>query len=63
LKKFHELDYRQISISIITYGELFFRKYVKLEKAVQDDLSRSSSKPLYKVQEDVVALRQLSLSP
>ena len=39
--------------------ELFFRKYVKLEKAVQDDLSRSSSKPLYKVQEDVVALRQL----
>jgi nucleoporin p58/p45 len=32
---------------------------VKLEKAVQDDLSRSSSKPLYKVQEDVVALRQL----
>ena len=36
-----------------------FQKYVKLEKAVQDDLSRSSSKPLYKVQEDVVALRQL----
>ena len=32
---------------------------MKLEKAVQDDLSRSSSKPLYKVQEDVVALRQL----
>jgi hypothetical protein len=24
LKKFHELDYRQISISIITYGELFY---------------------------------------
>lgn len=37
----------------------YFRKYTKSEKNVQDDLARSTSKPLYKVQEDVVALRQL----
>ncbi|VDI51204.1 nucleoporin p58/p45 [Mytilus galloprovincialis] len=36
-----------------------FQKYTKSEKNVQDDLARSTSKPLYKVQEDVVALRQL----
>ncbi|XP_060078797.1 nucleoporin p58/p45-like isoform X2 [Ylistrum balloti] len=40
-----------------TVGE--FEKYVKEEKNVQDDLVRMSSKPMYKVQEDVMALKQL----
>ncbi|XP_021352360.1 nucleoporin p58/p45-like isoform X2 [Mizuhopecten yessoensis] len=36
-----------------------FKKYVKEEKSVQDGLARMSSKPMYKVQEDVMALKQL----
>ncbi|XP_078682852.1 nucleoporin p58/p45-like isoform X1 [Branchiostoma floridae x Branchiostoma belcheri] len=36
-----------------------FRKYVKEQKDVQDEISRVSSKPLDKVQEDITALRQM----
>ncbi|CAG2197162.1 NUP49 [Mytilus edulis] len=44
---------------VYNYNNQDKRKYTKSEKNVQDDLARSTSKPLYKVQEDVVALRQL----
>ncbi|XP_078601980.1 uncharacterized protein LOC144876499 isoform X1 [Branchiostoma floridae x Branchiostoma japonicum] len=36
-----------------------FRKHVKEQKDVQDEISRVSSKPLDKVQEDITALRQM----
>ncbi|CAG5136483.1 unnamed protein product [Candidula unifasciata] len=35
------------------------QKYVKEEKAVREDITRMSSKPMIKVQEDVTVLRQL----
>ncbi|XP_013378989.1 nucleoporin p58/p45 isoform X2 [Lingula anatina] len=36
-----------------------FKKYVKDEKSVREEIARMSSKPLFKVQEDVQTLRQL----
>lgn len=38
---------------------LSYRKYVKEEKAVREDIARMSSKSMSKVQEDVMALKQL----
>jgi hypothetical protein len=40
---------------VITYN----RKYVKDQKSVRESIARMSSKPLYRVQEEVTSLRQL----
>ncbi|XP_064637062.1 nucleoporin p58/p45-like isoform X2 [Lineus longissimus] len=36
-----------------------FKKHVKSQKSVREDISRLSSKPIFKVQEDVQTLRQM----
>lgn len=45
--------------TLVTVVVSFYRKFVKEQKQVQEDISRMSSKAISKVQDDIKSLKQL----